>query len=112
MDFQFHSRSYDDEDEALQAALKASMDDLPPGWQAPKIEEKTIRRDSSTRATPVQSLTSPPPPVLSPVPTAPPPLTRPLPGRPVARDSPTSGSRFTEEVADDDEPVEQLTAGE
>ncbi|WVR00244.1 hypothetical protein IAU59_007386 [Kwoniella sp. CBS 9459] len=34
-DFQFHSRSYDDEDEALQAALKASMMDLPPGWEAP-----------------------------------------------------------------------------
>lgn len=112
MDFQFHSRSYDDEDEALQAALKASMDDLPPGWQAPKIEEKTIRRDSSTRATPIQSFTSPPPPVLSPVPTGPPPLAMPLPGHPVAREAPASGSRFKEEVAEDDEPVEQLTAGE
>nr|XP_018260941.1 ataxin-3 [Kwoniella dejecticola CBS 10117]OBR83099.1 ataxin-3 [Kwoniella dejecticola CBS 10117] len=34
-DFQFNSRSYDDEDEALQAALKASMNDLPPDWQPP-----------------------------------------------------------------------------
>lgn len=111
-DFQYHSRSYDDEDEALQAALKASMDDLPPGWQPPKIEAKTIKRDSSTRVTPVQSLTSPPPPVLSPVPTAPPPLTRPLPGQPVARDGPVSGSRFKEEVAEGEEPVEQLSAGQ
>ncbi|WVQ84709.1 hypothetical protein IAT38_006865 [Cryptococcus sp. DSM 104549] len=34
-DFSFHARSYDDEDEALQAALKASMADLPEGWVAP-----------------------------------------------------------------------------
>ncbi|WRT70278.1 uncharacterized protein IL334_007276 [Kwoniella shivajii] len=34
-DFQFNSRSYDDEDEALQAALKASMADLPDDWEAP-----------------------------------------------------------------------------
>lgn len=47
-DFSFQSRSYDDEDAALQAALKASMADLPPGWVAPELKpkEQPIRRES------------------------------------------------------------------
>nr|XP_019044211.1 ataxin-3 [Kwoniella bestiolae CBS 10118]OCF23141.1 ataxin-3 [Kwoniella bestiolae CBS 10118] len=60
-DFQFHSRSYDDEDEALQAALKASMDDLPPDWQAPpelppKVEKPILKSPEPTApAAPTQS---------------------------------------------------------
>ncbi|WVR07737.1 hypothetical protein IAU60_004780 [Kwoniella sp. DSM 27419] len=41
-DFQFQSRSYDDEDEALQAALKASMMDVPAGWVAPELKETKL----------------------------------------------------------------------
>ncbi|KAK8853172.1 hypothetical protein IAR55_003873 [Kwoniella newhampshirensis] len=45
-DFAFNSRSYDDEDEALQQALKASMMDLPPDWVSPELgpkeEEKPV----------------------------------------------------------------------
>ena len=37
-DFAMQSRSYDDEDEALQAALKASMQDLPADWKAPEVK--------------------------------------------------------------------------
>lgn len=37
-DFKYHNRSYDDEDEALQAALKASMADLPPGFEMPELK--------------------------------------------------------------------------
>jgi ataxin-3 len=47
-DFAFHSRSYDDEDEALQAALKASMDDLPADWKAPEI--KPVRKPVQSAA--------------------------------------------------------------
>ncbi|OCF38314.1 ataxin-3, partial [Kwoniella heveanensis CBS 569] len=52
-DFQFQSRSYDDEDAALQAALKASMMDLPPGWEAPpelppKASEKPVLQSTIT----------------------------------------------------------------
>ncbi|WVF73055.1 hypothetical protein IAT40_007873 [Kwoniella sp. CBS 6097] len=52
-DFQFQSRSYDDEDAALQAALKASMMDLPEGWEAPpelppKASEKPILKPATT----------------------------------------------------------------
>ncbi|WOO82288.1 Ataxin-3 [Vanrija pseudolonga] len=39
-DFAYHSRSYDDEDEALQAALKASMADLPPDFVLPELKPK------------------------------------------------------------------------
>ncbi|BEJ13536.1 hypothetical protein CspHIS471_0307100 [Cutaneotrichosporon sp. HIS471] len=36
-DFQFNNRSYDDEDEALQAALRASMEDVPDGYVMPEL---------------------------------------------------------------------------
>ncbi|WWC94749.1 hypothetical protein V866_001597 [Kwoniella sp. B9012] len=63
-DFQFHSRSYDDEDEALQAALKASMNDLPPGWKPPpelppKIETPILKSPEPTSSTSVVSPTQP-----------------------------------------------------
>lgn len=47
-DFAMQSRSYDDEDEALQAALKASMQDLPADWKAP--ENKPVREPISRAA--------------------------------------------------------------
>lgn len=47
MDFAMQSRSYDDEDEALQAALKASMQDLPADWKAPEVKPV---RDPVSRA--------------------------------------------------------------
>lgn len=47
-DFAMQSRSYDDEDEALQAALKASMQDLPPDWKAPEV--KPVRAPISRAA--------------------------------------------------------------
>jgi hypothetical protein len=102
-DFQYTSRSYDDEDAALQAALKASMDDLPEGWVAPVWEEKKVQNQSAAV------------PALAPVAavhagdaeTA---------GN-ESRDGKTesaTGSKFVEELDedDDDEPAEQLSAGE
>lgn len=47
-DFAFQSRSYDDEDQALQAALKASMEDLPADWKAP--EAKPVRKSITSAA--------------------------------------------------------------
>ena len=38
MDFSEHQRDYDDEDAALQAALKASMEDIPSDWVAPTLQ--------------------------------------------------------------------------
>lgn len=49
-DFAFQSRSYDDEDAALQAALKASMDELPEGFVLPEL--KPIEPPSIMRPTP------------------------------------------------------------
>lgn len=48
LDFAMQSRSYDDEDEALQAALKASMQDLPADWKAPEV--KPVREPISRAA--------------------------------------------------------------
>jgi ataxin-3 len=60
MDFAFQSRSYDDEDAALQAALKASMDDLPPGWVAPVFEENPVARKPSQSSAPAPAAVAPP----------------------------------------------------
>lgn len=93
-DFQYTSRSYDDEDAALQAALKASMDDLPEGWVAPVWEEKKAQKQEA----PAQA---------APAPTAAPVLDPPV-------EDTGAGSKFKEEIEDDDddEPTEQLSAGE
>jgi len=95
-DFQFTSRSYDDEDAALQAALKASMDDLPEGWEAPKWEEKKLAVS--------------PAPALA---TAPAPLAAPVLAEEMEAESTGAGSKFKEDLDDDDddEPGEQLSAG-
>jgi ataxin-3 len=96
MDFAHHSRSYDDEDAALQAALKASMDDLPPDWVAPVLPPKDK---------PIQK---------RPLPT---PATAPSPS-PATAEQPASaglahGSRFKEEIEedDDDAPAEEFSPG-
>lgn len=64
MDFQFQSRSYDDEDEALQAALKASMADLPEGWEMPDIlkpeSERQAFATTTTTTTTATTTTTPP----------------------------------------------------
>jgi ataxin-3 len=55
-DFAFHSRSYDDEDSALQAALKASMEGLPDGFVMPElkpIEPPSIMRPAPPPPAPV-----------------------------------------------------------
>lgn len=95
MDFTQHSRSYDDEDAALQAALKASMDDLPPDWVAPKLEPKEK---------PIQKRPLPTPAAAAPIATVP----------SVQSDSAgAGGSKFKEELEEDDEvPVEELSPGE
>ncbi|OWZ76521.1 ataxin-3 [Cryptococcus neoformans Tu401-1] len=63
MDFQFQSRSYDDEDEALQAALKASMADLPEGWEMPDILKPESERQAFTTTTTTTATTTTTPPV-------------------------------------------------
>lgn len=98
-DFAFQSRSYDDEDAALQAALKASMDDLPPGWVAPVFEEKPVARkpSQSDRVSP---------PVTSTSATAPPAVAPPGP----------SAQNKNEDIEEDDDvdepPLEELSPGE
>lgn len=95
MDFAQHSRSYDDEDAALQAALKASMDDLPADWVPPKLEpkEKPIeKRPLPSPAAPAPAISTAGVPAVS---------------------GPASGSKFKEEIEDDDDaPVEELSPGE
>ena len=94
MDFAYHSRSYDDEDEALQAALKASMEDLPEGWVAPEIKDPPLpKRPAEKQAVSVSA----PAPVPAPAPTAP---------------AQADKTELVEEDDDDDEPAETLTAGE
>jgi ataxin-3 len=101
MDFAFQSRSYDDEDAALQAALKASMDDLPPGWVAPVFEEKPVARkpSQSDRVSPPVTSTS----TSAPAPAA------------VAAPGPSAQNR-DEEIEEDDDvdepPPEELSPGE
>ncbi|WWD19589.1 hypothetical protein CI109_104050 [Kwoniella shandongensis] len=57
-DFAFNSRSYDDEDEALQQALKASMMDLPSDWVAPELGPKETEK-SALRSPPPSATTAP-----------------------------------------------------
>lgn len=42
-DFQHYDRAYDDEDAAFQAALRASMEDVPEGWTLPDLGKKTVQ---------------------------------------------------------------------
>ena len=93
-DFSLHSRSYDDEDAALQAALKASMNDVPTGWVAPELgsTEKTAKKIEPSGVQPKteQPVTAIPP-----------------------TSQGTGKSRFQENIEDDEEEVqaETLTPG-
>ena len=101
-DFQYTSRSYDDEDAALQAALKASMDDLPQGWVAPVWEEKKVQKQTAAIPTAVPAV----------VPSGGDTGRSGFEGEKGKTESVT-GSKFKEELDedDDDEPTEQLSAG-
>jgi len=97
-DFIHTSRSYDDEDAALQAALKASMDDLPADWVSkPKPTERVSKKTSPKKAAPA------PPPIET---------KQPAPVQAVTS-SGAAGSKFKEELEVDDEDVqtEPLSAG-
>ena len=63
-DFQHLSRSYDDEDAALQAALRASMEDVPEGWVAPDLQPKKAgaRKLPETPSVPPAPTPTPPAP--------------------------------------------------
>ena len=90
-DFTHSSRSYDDEDAALQAALKASMDDLPTDWAPPELKKpETVTWKPAPSETP-----------------------RPVPSASMHTTG-AGGSKFKEELEVDDEDVqtETLTAGE
>lgn len=91
-DFSFHSRSYDDEDEALQAALKASMNDLPEGFVLPEL--KPVQPPSFLKQTP---------------PVAPPPAVN---WRPAPDSTPAEPEvDNTIEEDDDDAPAQSLSPG-
>lgn len=55
-------RVYDDEDQELQAALRASMETVPPGFRVPSPQPVIPQRPSQESTPPAQ--TSPPPPPL------------------------------------------------
>lgn len=63
VDFAFQSRSYDDEDEALQLALKASMEGLPQDFVMPEL--KPIQPPSILRSPPLQAAPVAPAPELA-----------------------------------------------
>jgi len=89
-DFTFQSRSYDDEDEALQRALKASMEGLPEGFVMPELK-------------PIE-----PPSILKPTP---PPVAPVAPQPEPAQPKPDNDDEELDED-DDDEPAKVLSPGE
>lgn len=90
VDFQYNARSYDDEDEALQAALRASMEDLPDDYVMPEL--------APIRPPPALRQASPPHPVIAPEPPSP------------APPSETHESSIAEDT--DDEPAAEPSPGE
>lgn len=98
-DFRNLSRSYDDEDAALQAALKASMADVPAGWAPPKLESNKPRASE-------RKVSAPPPPAPVPVPA-------PVPELGTPEKNTNHGSKFVEDMEEDDDgPAESLSPGE
>lgn len=108
-DFKYHNRSYDDEDEALQAALKASMADLPPGFEMPELKPLNPVPVKKTQPAPEKKASS----SSAPEPRAESSRTatqrwRPAePSEDALQDAPPD--TVTEE--DDEEPVQELTPG-
>lgn len=90
-DFQYQHRSYDDEDEALQAALRASMEDVPDGYVMPELAPKDAVVRPARRQTP--------------------PLTIPEPE--AVASAPVTPAKSTNTVDDDDseEPAKEPSAG-
>lgn len=117
-DFRYHSRSYDDEDAALQAALKASMADIPSGWVPPALEKKKpVQPKAQPKALPEV------PPVRTDLAAPAQPDKPPTPRRKESGKSsgtpksPTSagvaGSKFREVIdEEDDKPAESLSPGQ
>ncbi len=107
-DFSFTSRSYDDEDAPLQAALKASMDDLPPGWVPPEVKDapKPAKRSATIAAPDIAPAPSQPPPIETQQSNGSKSTTTVSPG--------AGGSKFKEEIEEDndDAPAETLSPDE
>lgn len=100
-DFMYQNRSYDDEDEALQAALKASMADIPAGFEMPELKPlrpPPVKKVSQQKDSEVASSGAPP---------VPEPPRRWRPAEEAHQDAPTSS--VTEE--DDEDPVQELSPG-
>jgi hypothetical protein len=91
-DFAAASRSYDDEDAELQAALQASLGAIPAGWEVPQpqIIKRASEREAEQQAEVVPPSTSVTPPETAPAPEV------------AAR----------EEEEEEEPPVEELTPGE
>lgn len=87
MDFQYLQRSYDDEDEALQAALRASMEDVPAGFVLPELPAKDMPIHES------------------------PPIAIPEPEPEAKEEVPVTPAKSSGTVEDDDEPARELSAG-
>jgi ataxin-3 len=94
-DFQYNNRSYDDEDEALQAALRASMEDVPDGYVMPELAP----------------IHPPPPPRVSPPQEAAAPVAVPEPPSPTPVRSESREDSIIEDT-DDDEPAHEPSPGE
>lgn len=107
-DFSFQSRSYDDEDAALQAALKASMEDVPAGWVAPDFS-KQERKPIATAPVAASAAAGPDPKLQAAFPMAKKPAAAEPkkqdagPGTPQVIPAAASGSRFREEIEEDDD---------
>lgn len=102
-DFAFQSRSYDDEDAALQAALKASMEDVPAGWVAPEFKRPARNeRPSQAQASPAASAEQPDPKLQAAFPMAKKPEAVPA-QAPRAPTATATGSRFVEGLEEDDD---------
>ncbi|WVQ72513.1 hypothetical protein IAR50_002070 [Cryptococcus sp. DSM 104548] len=105
-DFQQHARSYDDEDAALQAALKASMADVPQGWELPDMwKEGQAGTRSGTGSAPSMAAPADP---------APAPAQQPAQPWSVRQDEAAPAQEQKDEVEDDDddEPAEEVSPEE
>ena len=116
-DFQQHSRSYDDEDAALQAALRASMEDVPEGWVAPDLQPKkaSARKLPDTPAAPSSTGTqgAPAAPQLASANTGVPEARTPTPAWRVAGEQPVAPKNAEEAPGEEvGSPVEELSPGQ
>lgn len=108
-DFKYHNRSYDDEDEALQAALKASMADIPVGFEMPELKPlNPVPVKKSAQAVPEKPSSAPvPEPRAESSRVA---TERWRPAEP-SEDTPQNAPPDTVTEEDDEEPVQELSPG-